>query len=278
LELVLSFSVLSALSVTAQVTFYGVQKGPSYTQTIDDTPPTTTNGYGIFAFFDTTSPEDASSFTVMGSDTIYATGSGTSFGGVINYPDKVGLDSGFNPGGTYNIVAYGGTLDGSTGSIPIPSDNYAEQMYLTGSGLSAALAINPHLDFSFNVGYSIINAYDLGLGNSQAFAIFDQTTGSFIYNVYNDSAGQSPYAFTIPSSLLLTMSDTGDAYLGQLTDFNTTSPTATGDFFGIPVSDGFTQTTLFDIVVVPEPGQWGALIFLGAVATFGLRRARAGLL
>jgi hypothetical protein len=281
---VLTFFALSAFSINAQVTFYGVQKGPSYTQTTDNTPPATASGYGIYVFFNTSSPPgDETTFAVTDSDTdapINATGSGTSFGGLSSsYPNEDAMNTDFPPGSTYSISVTGGSLDGQAGSLPNPQDYYPDQIYVTGSGITDALAINPNATFTLNVGYTTTgtesNLPSSGYNNYQEFAIFDPSSG-FIYTVTNSSPGQSSSAFTVPSSFLQTLT-AGDSYLGQLTDFNTYSPGSSGDFSGADVSDGFTQTTTFDFVVeaVPEPSQWGVLVFLGAVAAFGLRRMRA---
>jgi hypothetical protein len=114
---VLSFFSLSTLSATAQVTFFGVQKSAAYTQTADNTAPTTPFEYTVFAFATTTSAGDVNSFTVSDNDSISvvnSVGDPTSFGASNFYTTKAAMDSGFSSGDTYTFTANGGTYDGNT--------------------------------------------------------------------------------------------------------------------------------------------------------------------
>lgn len=262
----LSSLALSNLSAIAQVTFFGVQKTQFYTQTADNTAPTTPDSFSVFAFANTSSATDADSFTVhaAGTDTlslVNSTGSPTSFAGSAFYASKSDMDTGFPSGNTYTFTANGGTLDGESDSLPIGSDDYPPLAYVTGTGISDALGLNPDFGYTFDFGYT-----GTGTSTATSFAIFDPS-GNFIY----DAGGVSLQGtYFLDASFLQTLTP-GLSYTAQITDFNTSGSLTTGDFINASNSDGFTQSTLFTLGVAPEPTDF-LFLSLGAIALTTLLR------
>lgn len=265
----LSFLSFFSRPANAQVTFWGVQKTQFYTQTANDTAPTTPNSYSVFAFVNTTLNNDATSFSVSDTNTgasitpplMNSVGSPTGFAGSNFYSTKSAMDSDFAPGDNYTFTAIGGNLDGQTDSLPIGSDAYPLVPYLTGTGFNDALALNPNADYTFNIGYA-----GTGTDTGTGFTLFDPS-GNNIYEVGGVSEQSS---FTLTSSFLQSLTP-GATYTAELTDFNTADETTTGDFSGAQNSDGFCQSTTFNLMVVPEPSSL-YLLGLGAFALVILRR------
>ena len=265
------FSVLAAAEVaTAQVTFYGAQKTTFYSQTADNTVPTV-DDYSEFGFVDTSDPAEADNFTLSDNDTVplaSSPGNPTSFGGSNFYSTKGALDAAFTAGDTYIFAANGGNLDGQSGTLPIGADAYPAVLFLTGNGYSASMAVSPGSSDTLELGASGGEASATAL----SFDLYDPSGD----DIYTQRLAAGTTSLTIPQSEIDSLTP-GVLYNANLSNFNTGSVDATGDFTNAPNSDGFVSTSGFGFEVVPEP-RAGVILLAGLVGVaFARRRRTAGL-
>jgi hypothetical protein len=267
------FLPLSSLSLSAQVTYYGVEKNQFYSQTENNTAPSGPYEYSVYSFVDTAAPGQASDVTVTDGETVTnLIGTSTAFGGSDYYSTKSTMDAAFPSGSNATFAVSGGSLGSETQSIPTRTDDYPQEMYVTDTAITDAQNLNPATGYTFNIGYT-----GTGTSTSTALAILGPS-GTFVYDV-NGAADQSSYS--VSSSILESLTP-GEEYTVEIVDFNDVDAPATGGFNGAANAEAFTDTTLFSIstvstTTVPEPSTWIMVLFaLGIPLYIKARGLRIG--
>jgi hypothetical protein len=251
------FLLVSALSLSAQVTYYGLEKNQFFSQTANNTAPGGPYEDSVYVFVDTTAPGQAGELTATdGSVVSNLTGSSTSFAGNEFYATKSAMDAAFPSGSNTTFAVSGGSLGSASQTIPVRADDYPQEIYVTDTAITDAQNLDANVSYTFNLGYT-----GPGTSTSTALAILN-SAGSDVY-VANGAADQS--SFLVSSSVLETLVP-GEDYTVELVDFNDVDAPASGGFGGAPNAEAFTDTTLFTLATasstpVPEPSAWIMVLF-----------------
>ena len=267
---ILFLLLLSSLSLSAQVTYYGVEKNQFFSQTANNTAPSAPYEYSVYTFVDTSAAGQAGNVSATNGTTVTdLTGTSTSFGGNDYYSTKAAMDGAFASGSNTTFAVSGGSLGTITQSIPTRADDYPQEMYVTDTAITDAQNLNPANGYTFNIGYT-----GTGTSTSTCLAIFGPS-GTYVYDV-NGAADQASYS--VPSSVLESLTPDED-YTVEIVDFNDVDSPAAGGFGGAQNAEAFTDTTLFTLSTapnsinvtgssVPEPSTWIMILFALALLVF----------
>ncbi|MFT6382289.1 MAG: hypothetical protein ACJAXZ_003788, partial [Akkermansiaceae bacterium] len=150
---VLTASLLTFQSATAQIEDWFMDKGVIYRQSEDDTAPIEAEKWGVEIGVTTTSITDAGSVTISrdGDATIHS----------FDYDDgewvyedvfasEEAVNTAFPSGQNYTLTLSGGTLGTLTQTFNLGPANYPDIPYFTGSDFGASQNINPNSTFRFH--------------------------------------------------------------------------------------------------------------------------------
>lgn len=260
----------------AQTPIYSVVKEADYIQT-GNAQPTVATTYWFSASMGSNLPNNLGGAT---STTLTYAGPGSplslpAFGGpppngfqyTEPFADKASLDSAFPSGISYTFTLNGGTLNGQTGVINMPTDAYPATPFLTGNTFTQLQGMDPTQPFTLT-----INGFTPSTGGNFATSLLQISSGGF---VYNDSGTTSTTAFTLAAN---TLQPNTTYSLGLFYQDNVTSSQGFGGSgFGGGVFEAHTFANFTTgpgaTAAAPEPGVLAFLVG-GLLPALALRRRR----
>ncbi|MFT6242252.1 MAG: hypothetical protein ACJAQT_004355 [Akkermansiaceae bacterium] len=218
---VLTASLLTFQSATAQIEDWFMDKGVIYRQSEDDTAPIEAEKWGVEIGVTTTSITDAGSVTISrdGDATIHS----------FDYDDgewvyedvfasEEAVNTAFPSGQNYTLTLSGGTLGTLTQTFNLGPANYPDIPYFTGSDFGASQNINPNSTFRFHWNSPGTNA----------------TGGSLEIEDPVSEDEVTDFKFDVPLQtsefLNLEFLNPGHLYSGYLSFLNTTTHSGGGGF------------------------------------------------
>lgn len=219
---VLTASLLTIQSATAQIEDWFMDKGVIYRQSENDTAPTEAEKWAVEIGVTTFSITDAESVTISrdGDATIHS----------FDYDDgewvyeddfasEEAVNSAFPSGQNYTLTLSGGTLGTLTQTFNLGPANYPDIPYFTGSDFGASQNINPNSGFRFHWNSPGPNA------TGGSLEIENPVSGDEVTDFEFDDA---PF----PTSQFLNVEflNPGHLYSGYLSFLNTTTHSGAGGF------------------------------------------------